>query len=98
MIWKIVKKELRFNFLNLRIPLILIISVLFTGVSIVISSNHFNEIVRDYYARYAYHKFGESSVYADRPTETLSIFCRGVFFKTPLSIQSPKAPFWGMVW
>ena len=96
MIWTICKKELRFNFLNLRIPLILIVSMAFAAVSTVISCKHFEQRLKDYQTRYTYHKnIVDFALYADRSPNPLSIFCSGVFFKSPVSVESIKIPYFG---
>ena len=95
MIWIICKKELRQNFLNLRIPLILIFAVSFVSIASVISCNYFLKQVEEYNGRQVYQMVNNWAFNVDRPPNTLSIFCNGVFPNAPISVKVPKFPYFG---
>ena len=95
MIWIICKKELRQNFLNLRIPLILIFAVSFASIASVISCNYFLKQVEEYNSRQIYQLVNNWAFNVDRPPNTLSIFCNGVFLNAPISVEVPKFPYFG---
>jgi len=95
MVWTICKKELRLNFLNLRIPLMLIFAVSFASIASVISCSHFLKQVDEYNTRQIYLKADKWTFNVDRPPNTLSIFCNGVFLKSPISVEVPKFPYFG---
>ena len=98
MIWWICKKELRINFLNLRIPLLLMLSLLLASIITIISCNHFQARQNDYQSRAKLFETYKSTYHinADRPPNPLSIFSNGIYLNTPVSIENPKIAFWGL--
>ncbi len=96
MIWTTCKTELRLRYLDLRLPLILIVAAVFCTVTTLISCNHFEERVREYDAVRAQHRTMPSYLYGDASPNPLSIFCTGVSLKAPTSMRRPKMPYYGM--
>ena len=91
LVWSLSKKQLRLDFLNLRLPLLLVLSLTLTSFVAVICCRHFRKRVDDYHARCEYHKTSGDPIYIHRPPQALSIFCNGVVLKAPISVAIRKS-------
>lgn len=96
MIWTVCNSQLRLNCLNLRLPLILMVAMAFSAVTTIMSCNHFGERLRGSDTVRAQHKLSPLYLHGDRLPNPLSVFCTGVSLKTPVSVRTPKMPYYGM--